>query len=64
MPHRSSSALLRSVETLNRDERKTIIRVAKQELKGKFPIVAGVEAVSVPEVVALVMTPLMTLHDS
>ena len=41
-------------ETLNRDERKTIIRVAKQELKGRFPVVAGVEAVSIPEVVELI----------
>lgn len=41
-------------ETLTREERKTIIKIAKEELKGKFPIVAGVEAVAIPEVAELI----------
>jgi 4-hydroxy-tetrahydrodipicolinate synthase len=41
-------------ETLTRQERKTIIRIAREEIKGKFPIVAGVEAVAIPEVAELI----------
>lgn len=41
-------------ETLTHEERKTIIKIAKEEIKGKFPVVAGVESVSIPEVVSLI----------